>query len=160
MPATYENIATTTLNSNTSTVDFTNISQSYTDLILVVNGSTTPDTALELRVGNGAIDTGSNYSQTRLYGNGSTASSDRLNNTFFYTIGNFVNGMHIFHFMNYSNTTTNKTIINRASVSSTFLGASVNLWRSTSAINCIRVYVATNNMTSGSSFTLYGVKAA
>jgi hypothetical protein len=40
MAKTYEPIATTTLGSNTATVDFTGISQAYTDLILVIDDST------------------------------------------------------------------------------------------------------------------------
>ena len=39
MPITYEPIATTTLTTTTASVTFSSISGSYTDLILVINGT-------------------------------------------------------------------------------------------------------------------------
>ena len=76
--STYTPIATTTLSSAQATVDFTGISSAYTDIILIANyGLSLPDESPMLRVGNGSIDTGSNYSSTELYGTGSSAGSQR-----------------------------------------------------------------------------------
>jgi hypothetical protein len=61
--------------------------------------------------------------------------------------------------MNYSNTTTYKTIIARGSGASNEVKAQVNLWRSTSAITSITVYAGGGNFNSGASFTLYGIKS-
>jgi hypothetical protein len=65
--------------------------------------------------------------------------------------------------MNYSNTTTNKTVISRTNVTSgSFPGTEtmVNLWRSTSAINVIELRQSgSGQYLSGTTFTLYGIKA-
>ncbi len=76
---TYVALDTKTLTSNATSVVFTSINQGYTDLILVCNsGQVTADTSYNLRVGtSNSIDTGNNYSDTALNGNGSTASSYR-----------------------------------------------------------------------------------
>jgi hypothetical protein len=170
MPATYESIATTTLGSDTAQINFTSISTAYTDLLFVASFKTGQAAPFKMWVGNGSIDTGSNYSNTNLIGDGSTASSSRVSNQAYFNAGyvnDTVQSILMVHFMNYSNTTTNKTALFRASFPSSSSQASfsqVGLWRSTSAINYIRI--ETNQPTlpqvfsSGSTFTLYGIKAA
>lgn len=164
MPATYEPIATTTLGSTVGSYTFTSIPATYTDLVLVTNLATDSATQFDLRVGNGSIDTGSNYSITYLLGNGSAASSSRGSNATAayagYSSSTALNKMHIFHFMNYSNTTTYKTTLLRYAAADTASTAVVSLWRSTSAINTIQIIALGNNLTSGSTLTLYGIKAA
>ena len=128
--------------------------------------------AFLMRVGNGSLSTSSIYSQTALYGTGSAAGSDRITNGdainvfnnlgFTSTVG--ANNL-FFHFMNYSNTTTYKSILARGNnpAGTAYPGtlASVSLWRSTSAINIISLYrQSTDTFLSGSTFTLYGIKAA
>lgn len=164
MPATYDCIATTTLGSNQTDITFSSISSNYTDLILVVNaGQVTADNFYAIQVGNGSIDTGSNYSDTALNGNGSTASSYRnTSSTRALVAGSndsAVKDNIIVHFQNYSNTTTNKTILSRANITAYRVVATVSLWRSTSAINTIKIYGGAN-LLSGSTATLYGIKAA
>jgi len=160
--STYTPLANTTLASTQTEVNFTSISQIYTDLVLVVAGSTTSATSLFMRVGNGSVDTASNYSVTRLYGSGSAASSDNLTSqdVMYISTGNFTTANTIVNLQNYSNTTTYKTMIYRLNMPAAFVGANVNLWRSTSAINTIKVYVTSSTLTVGSTFTLYGIAAA
>ena len=160
--STYSPIATTTLSTTQTEVNFTSISGSYTDLVLIVSGSTTSATSLFMRVGNGSVDTGANYSVTRLYGNGSAASSDRLSSqdVMYISTGNFTTANTIVNLQNYSNTTTYKTMIYRLNMPEAFAGANASLWRSTSAINTIKVYVTSSTLTVGSTFTLYGIAAA
>jgi hypothetical protein len=63
--------------------------------------------------------------------------------------------------MNYSNTTTYKTVLLRSNNASAITVATVGLWRSTSAINTIKIYADGAAVFSvGSTFTLYGIKAA
>lgn len=171
MPATYEPIATTTLGSTQTSVTFSSISGTYTDVILVcsITPSDTQAPALLCEVNS---DTGSNYSGTFLYGNGSAAGSNRLTSqTRFtlarqYSLGDSTSGQPNFitHFQNYSNATTYKTVMTRANTPSgtTYRGveASVGLWRSTSAITTIKVFVSAGGFASGSTFTLYGIAAA
>jgi hypothetical protein len=162
MPAgpTYEPIATTTLGSAQSSVNFTNFG-GYTDLVLVTSIKDSNDYAL-LRVGNGSLDTGSNYSRTYMLGNGSTATSSRTSNaTSWYVSADISNyELNIHHIMNYSNTTTNKTSVERATADGAYAG--VNLWRSTSAITVLSILSATgtSSLATGSTFTLYGIKSA
>ena len=167
--STYTPLATQTLGSATASITFSSISGAYTDLVLVVSSinATTTDTSLVFQVGNGSVDTGSNYSATDLTGNGTTASSSRASSS---TIA-YVNGpgigasttatnTFVMNFMNYANTTTYKTILIKGGIANQNAGAIVNLWRSTSAINTIKINQAAGNMNTGSTFTLYGIAAA
>ncbi len=160
MPSTYTPIATTTLGSDTATVSFSSISGSYTDLIMVVGGGLASQGAMQIRFNS---DTGSNYSVTRLYGDGSTATSDRFTSQTSLDLGFLqgnLNNNSIIHVMNYSNSTTYKTVLNRWNTPA-YTTAVVGLWRSTSAINALSIYNSTGiNLKSGSTFTLYGVKSA
>ena len=164
--STYTPIATTTLGSDTASITFSSISGSYTDLIVVSNSGIASggDGAIYMRVGNGSVDTGTNYSFTYLLGDGSAASSGRASNrneaiTMRTTNSLTANG--IAHLMNYSNTTTYKTILSRGNTANGITIAMVNLWRSTSAINIITmVDESGNNFVTGSTFTLYGIAAA
>ena len=173
MPATYEPIATYTAPSAQTEINFTSISGAYTDLVLVMNGAMSrTGAAFFMRVGNGSIDSGSNYSETELYGTGSAAGSARRTSqtewNIFSNVGSSTTvgeNTFIIQLMNYSNTTTNKTALGRATngSSSSYPGtaAAAFLWRSTSAINTIRLLRnSTDTFVTGSTFTLYGVKSA
>jgi hypothetical protein len=162
MPSTYEPIATTTLGSGVTNLTFSSIPSTYTDLILVCNGNTAAAANNYLQF-NG--DNGSNYSATRLSGDGSAASSARstsatqilLDGFGYWTTG--YNANKVIHIMNYANTTTNKTVLTRANNASIGTDAIVGLWRSTAAITSIR-FNSDSTLQAGSTFTLYGIKAA
>jgi hypothetical protein len=163
MASTYTPIATTTLGSPTINVTFSSISSAYTDLVLVVSYSrASGGNNISLRL-NG--DT-SNYSETYLEGDGSSAYSGRNNNDSNMRIAFIAGGTGtsqstmILNFQNYSNTTTYKTVLSRYSEASTAVGSAIGLWRSSSAINSIEIGRASFDFTTGSTFTLYGIKAA
>jgi len=168
MANTYESIATTTLGSTSTTVTFTGISSSYTDLVLVISAADSAATNVYLQMGNGSIDTGSNYSDTILTGNGTTAYSarDTSQTQILYayegtppTSPSF--GTYIIQFMNYSNTTTYKTVLSRANSASSGTDAIVGLWRSTAAINQIKLSAqGASTYSVGSTFSLYGIASA
>jgi hypothetical protein len=157
MAKTYEPIATTTLGSQQTSITFTSIPGTYTDLVLVLNGTATATQGLGFQF-NG--DTGNNYSATLLYGTGSAAVSSRNSNTSEGYSGriNTNQSVSISHIMNYSNTTTYKTAITRANSNGDILMANVCLWRSTSAITSIKYQGAT--FEAGCVFTLYGIASA
>jgi hypothetical protein len=160
MAATYEPIATTTLGSNQATITFTSIPGTFTDLIIAGFGLSGADAGVSVNF-NG--DTGSNYSYTFVYGDGSSAVSGRGSNQTFASGGRLgTNGAtSLFHIMNYSNTTTNKTMISRGDNASAITIAVVSLWRSTSAITSITLTAGGgNNFNTNSTFTLYGIAAA
>lgn len=164
MPATYEPIATTTLGSAQASVTFSSISGSYTDLVLVTNTYLSSSSQSGNITYNG--DTGTNYSVTFLGGNGSSASSSRsstranlpLDLGYGYSSSNF--GVYTVHIQNYTNTTTFKTMISRGGQAGISTNATVGLWRSTSAITSITCGTSGGNYVAGSTFTLYGIKAA
>jgi len=165
--STYTPIATTTLGSAQASVTFSSISGSYTDLIIVTNTGVASGGggSIYVQVGNGSVDTGSNYSYTYLQGDGSTAESGRSSNLTaartMRTTGTTVVANGSLHLMNYSNTTTYKTMLSRGNVASGLVIALVNLWRSTSAINVITMTDESGrNFVTGSTFTLYGIAAA
>jgi hypothetical protein len=152
-------------------ISFTSIPSTYTDLILVCNArsqrsATTSEVYAYLN-----SDGGNNYSRTRIWSNGSAAYSDRNTNQGLALFGEIpaasatsgVFGVSTLHLMNYSNTTTNKTLLSRNGFAqSTAQGdLYVNLWRSTAAISTISIYnTSASYWVIGSTFTLYGVKSA
>jgi len=167
MAITYEPIATTTLSSAAATVTFSSISGSYTDLVLVCNGGVTIAAAnAHLRFNS---DTGSNYSDTNITGTGSAVSSSRstsqtscILNSYGYP-ENDMNWNCIAHIMNYSNTTTYKTLLSRSNQADNGVSALVGLWRSTAAItsiDIISIFSGSPQFSIGTTFTLYGIKAA
>ena len=169
MATTYEPIATTTLGSDTANITFSSISSSYTDLVLICNWSNGAGGGANMQF-NG--DTGTNYSITTLNGNGSSAGSTRTTNQNYihlsYNIGVSTDSTTfapiIVHINNYSNATTNKTSLSKLSGTYASNGpgveAIVGLWRSTAAINSIKLFSTGYNLKSGMSATLYGIKAA
>lgn len=166
MASTYSPIATTTLGSASATVTFSSIPSTYTDLILIC--SMTATATLDTRV-NFNSDTGTNYSATRLMGDGTSATSNRSTNRGWIDL-NYVGGVgttapttSILQLNNYSNSTTYKTTLLRANeMSGTYQGteAIVGLWRSTAAINRLDITTSTSTFATGSTFTLYGIKSA
>jgi hypothetical protein len=164
MPKTYDSIATTTVATTGNTVTFSSIPSTYTDLILVssarrgINGSGGDGLKCQL---NG--DTGSNYSFSSGVGNGSTAAAFTSTGQTVFIAGNCSDGnfvTSICHILNYANTSTYKTILSRGNdVGDQSVSIGVSLWRSTSAINSIYLNAA-SGFWAGSTFTLYGIKAA
>jgi hypothetical protein len=164
MPITYEPLATTTLGSAAATVTFSSISGAYTDLILITNSATgVNDIDMYIQVNS---DTGSNYSWTRITGNGTSAASSRgSSSSLGYRVGN-MSGSNVgqnnavIQFQNYSNATTYKTILSRSNNASLLVELFVGLWRSTSAITSMDIKTQSGTFSTGSTFTLYGIKAA
>ena len=172
MPNTYVALDKITVTTATPSITFTGISGAYTDLVLVVSARSTyaaAEVAGFIRLGNGSIDTGSNYSRTRLLGTGSAASSARASNltaTPWDAIpgstsasGNFCTT--IISIQNYSNTTTYKTFLIRANEPNNYVEAEVGLWRGMSAINQVQIYGdGGGDLAVGSTFSLYGIANA
>jgi hypothetical protein len=165
MAKTYEPIATTTGTGSSGTVTFSSIPSTYTDLRLVANLQQSSSSYYPyFRVGNGSVDSGNNYGSTTVYGSGTGAGSLRGSN---FAAPDFTYAsptspafqLVTMDFLNYANTSVNKTVIYRANDAGQGLSATVMTWRSTSAINVIS-FITTNNWTTNATFTLYGIKAA
>jgi len=167
MATTYEPIATTTLSSNQTSVTISSIPATYTDLVLIINAKNDTLTNTEIRF-NG--DTATNYSNTMLSGNGTSATSAResnntsisIDNVAYMTTGDFAYS-NIIQIFNYANTTTFKTLLARANSAANGVDAIVGLWRKTpEAITSLTILTTTGtrNFITGSTFTLYGIKSA
>lgn len=160
MAITYESIATTTLGSDAATVTFSSISGTYTDLVLITAAKyTTGSSHIRLQYNS---DTGNNYSATAIYGDGAGAFSSRTSNTSSIAIARAGSefGVGITHIQNYSNTTTYKTCLSRGDLANSLTIAYVGLYRSTSAITTITLTSDVGSFTTGSTFSLYGIKSA
>jgi hypothetical protein len=165
---TYTQIASTTLGSAASSVTFSSIAGTYTDLVLVISArGTTVATSTSVYFTTNI--TGSNYSSTWLVGTGAGATSSRysgLGQGYLGYISAASNasdsrGTVIANFMNYSNTTTNKTVLSRGNVAEAETAAYVSLIRGTSALSTITVGEGGgNNFVAGSTFNLYGIQSA
>ena len=165
MATTYDPIATQTLGSAAVSVTFSSIPSTYTDIVLVMTGTTNNPTDPVLTFNN---DSGTNYSSTTLGGNGSAANSARYtsrsnmvidyNSSFRPTP---IAGPYIINIMNYANTSVYKTALCRANNASYGTDSVVGLWRSTSAINRIDILTGSSNTFDvGCTFTIYGIRAA
>jgi hypothetical protein len=154
MPKTYEPIATATATG--TTVTFNSIPQTYTDIHYVIYTPTFGGVNTNMNFNS---DTSTNYSFVQMYGEVgfSTPASFRGNNVT-YCLSGVSDGTAAIrgHIMNYSSTTTFKTLICRGG-GGRYIESSVSLWRSTAAITSILVGP---NLSSGTVVTLYGIKAA
>jgi hypothetical protein len=166
MPTTYEPIATNTLVSSAASITFSTIPATYTDLRLVFVGSYNTATSGEvwLRVNS---DTTSNYSNTNLTGDGSSAASNRVS-----TSRIFISAFNITanqpslitsDIFSYAGSTY-KTFLNTSSQDTNGSGEVVRqvaLWRSTAAITTVALRAGTSGaFLAGSTATLYGIKNA
>lgn len=167
MAGTYEPINTQTLTSNIADVYFTSIPQTYTDLVLVITAVAGGNTNAAWRVNN---DNGNNYSTQQTYSTSSNTIGTSNAQDNFARFDNWgaigTTGLYgcVVHFMNYSNTATHKTCINRSgNDGGPYPGTSfhVGTWRNTAAITSINILSQSGIwFATGSTFTLYGIRAA
>lgn len=170
MPATYEPIATTTLGSAASSITFSSIPGTYTDLrlILVTNdGDSGNGGALSVTLNSVTTTT---YSATYIDGDGATASSGRYTN-FPYINAGPINGatgtlsFYDINFFSYAGS-TNKSVLSRNSSDRNGAGtvtSTVALWRNTAAISSITIQsnnAPTRQLIAGTTATLYGILKA
>lgn len=168
MPATYDSLQTTVLTSATDTVTFSNISQSYTDLVLVCNAWTVSSTTYYGIRFNG--DSSTNYNTIVVRGNGSnnTVGSYAGSNEIYTSNGSPVStsvaaSAMMTNIMDYRNTSRFKTVISRDINANIESNMSVGSWASTAAITSITVRSGVSgpiNFAIGSSFSLYGIARA
>jgi hypothetical protein len=167
MPATYEPIATTTLGSATSTITFSSIPATYTDLRVVLVGTSTSAGFVVFRF-NG--DTATNYSYTELYGDGTSAASQGSSSNSRIGLGGTAAGinssatipsLYTIDVFSYAGSTF-KTTLNTSSGDFNGSGGverNIGMYRSTSAITAINL-VAGTSFGIGTTATLYGILKA
>jgi hypothetical protein len=178
MADTFRKIAEISLAAGTSSASFTSIPATYTDLQLYISARSartgTTEDQLVLQVNN---DSGSNYKRTTLYNDYSaiyangdstgyqTAYSTSLGSI---TAANALTssyGKMWVYFSDYANTSKFKQIhlqgtsqTNSDVANQGYFYFLAGEWTSTSAINSIKIVIATgNNFAAGSTATLYGI---
>jgi hypothetical protein len=166
MATTYEKIASTTLGSATSSITFSSIAATYTDLrvVLVATGSVSNYAKINFN-----SDTATNYSDIQIYGDSANAYSttDSTASTVFldggYTpMSTTVPALYEVDIFSYAGSTF-KTFLSAASIDKNGSGSVsrlVGLYRSTSAITSIVLAVNTGNFAVGTTATLYGILKA
>jgi hypothetical protein len=164
----YESIATVTVGAGgAANVEFTSIPSTFSHLQIRYYALCSSFNDFQVRVGNGSLDTAGNYTLHILGGNGSSAYSNGYANetqfkTGFSQSGSTTPAVGVVDFLDYGNTNKYKTMralggTDRNGSGDAQLASGV--WRSTSAINIIRLYLGVN-FNQYSHFALYGIKSA
>lgn len=162
--ATYEPLATTTLTSAQSSITFSSISGSYTDLRVVLSGKSSSNLWWGLRFNS---DTGSNYAYIQMRGNGGGTAQGSTSNSSYILLNEQAQSVitaGIYDIFSYANTATHKVVLGTYSGDASGSGIvqkTVGRWRSTSAITTVELW-----MTSSATYdidtmvTIYGITRA
>jgi hypothetical protein len=169
--STYEPIAHTALGSSTSTITFSNIPQTYTDLVLMMYAADTAGnyfSNIQIRFNGQTV--GTNNSGSTLIGRATSAIGFELNNRdgvwggYVSAISGHFSNARV-DIMSYSQSDTYKAILYRASlgvydvIGAPVVEHGVNSYRDQNAITSMVITVASTGL-AGSQFTLYGIRAA
>jgi hypothetical protein len=168
----YVSIATANGTGSSGTISFTGIPSTYSHLQLRSIGRGTQSgtfTNMTLRVGNGSIDSGSNYTYHRLFGSGSSITGDGAANqtSGLFGITGTGSGSNVYYtsvidFIDYKDTNKFKTIKSLDGYDNNgdgYIFFQSFLWRSTSAITNIEITLGGGqSITTASQFALYGIK--
>jgi hypothetical protein len=170
MPSTYTLISSNVLSTTAASVTFSAIPSTYTDLVLSISARSDyagANDQIKLQLN---TDTSTNYSMTRLYGDGANAASTANSNQSPTFLGYFSGGGSTsntfgstsIYLPSYA-VSQNKPIsvhsVMETNATTAFMNVTASLWRNTAAVNQI-VMTTLNaaNFVSGSSFYLYGIK--
>jgi hypothetical protein len=156
---TYNQITSVTLATTSSSVTFASVPQNFRDLILVVNGRSTGDTAISFRVNS---DSGQNYPQMFAYGSGSSTAIDRITNRPSFILEGFISANqnnNIIQITDYSAADKHKTVLARNNIPTVGVSMFAGRWANNSPITNIVVFTESNLFALGCTFTLYGIEA-
>jgi hypothetical protein len=169
MPATYDLITKTTLASTASTVTISGIPATYTDLRLITIIPTSASGGNDMFMSFNGDNASGNYSARSMDGHTSVTSvrstnQNRINYTLQYGYtGATLPEQVVTDIFNYTNTSVWKTILDQTfaytNVPNYGITKNVAVWRSTAAINAIKLDCGVA-MGIGTTFSLYGIKAA
>ena len=161
--ATYIPIATQTLGSAAASITFSSIPGTYTDLRLVVTCTTSAGDTVALQFNS---DTGNNYSNTELRGQGTTAiSGNEVTNNWIdfnssTATSTTVPQLTIIEIFSYAGSTNKALLGSEASDlnGSGTVQVTTGLWRNTSAITSIKLLLeSSSNFSTGTIATLWGI---
>ena len=165
MATTYEIIATTTLSSTSSTINFTSISSAYTDLRLVLTYKISAGAPLtRLRFNS---DTTALYSNTTFMSDGTTGSGNNYSGQTNIAIDTYGASTTIPTFItidlfSYAGATFKTVLLtaNEDQNGSGQLSIAAGLYRSTAAITSINLFPTASTYAVGTTATLYGILKA
>jgi hypothetical protein len=173
MANTYTLISSNVLGSNTSTITFSSIPSTYTDLVLLCSVRAVYASSFSSLRAYFNGDSSALASTTRLTGDGASASTSRDANISQGVFGGFTTAnsstsntfsSHELYIPNYLSTTSKPiwaTGAHETDAATAYIQLNAGLWRNTSAITSITVQDfagGVNNFAAGSSFYLYGIK--
>jgi hypothetical protein len=164
-PSAFESIATVSVSSATSSIEFTSIPSTYTHLQVRAFMVCSSTNNMYMQLGNGSIDSGSNYSWKQLWGEGTNANSNDGQSQGFFYIGYVASTTYpaacIIDIADYANTNKFKTAKainannnNTAGYVTSFSGN----WRSSSAVDRVKITTGSGTFNQYSHFALYGIK--
>jgi len=171
MPATYEPISSTTLNSDIAQIDFNSIPSSYTDLRMVIFADFSgTDATIRARLNN---NTNSIYYYTILRGAGSgSGTSESGNSNYLYINGQTQSNGYTYMFtvdiFQYTKSNIAKQIISAGYRNAAPFGGDLNIninrYDDNSAISSIQLFAngfnSSGRFTTGTTATLFGIKGA
>lgn len=162
MPSTFNCIATTTLTATASSITFSSIPNTYTDIIMMVAGNQSLNADGGLQFNN---DTGTNYSRIAMYAAGGSPgiddliqdNKDKIDISYF---DNTYQGSAYTQIFNYTGS-SRKSILNYFNARATAdLATTTGTWENTAVINTITYVPGAGHFNAGMSVTLYGIKSA
>lgn len=154
---TYIPLATVTLATSATNVFLTNISQDYSDLVIVSNIIISNGQEVGIRF-NG--DSGDNYLMINMRGTGGSTTTSSIQDSGYVPIQKNVSGnaVVITEIMGYSKTDRLKAIVNRAGSNNFGVIASAHQWADTSAVTSIALQsINGGSIATGSTFKLFGI---
>ena len=174
LPGDFESIATTTVGSGgSSTITFSSIPATFTHLQIRAFHRAEDNVSGDFPSIRFNSDTGSNYTQHRIFGNGASAGAAGAASTvgygaFAYNVadGSYsanVFGPSIIDILDYANTSKNTTVRSLAGADnngSGFIGLNSFVWLNTNAITTITLQPNQNDFAQYSHFALYGIRSA
>ena len=154
--ATKTPLISTTLTTTTTGLTFSNIDQNYTDLEVIVSGTTNPAQNINLRY-NG--DTATNYAGTYMGGDGTSTLNGNLATQSYALSGAIYTAQTYISLTigNYSSSAMYKALLGRTSAPGSAVVAYTSSWRSTAPITSITF---TNALDAGVTISIYGISAA
>lgn len=172
MANTYTLISSNVLTGSAASVTFSSIPSTYTDLVLRISART--DRAAQnnsyIAIKPFNSDTATNYSATRIYGDGATATAARETSVDYGAIGyvpastatssTFGNiEIYIPSYLIAQNKPFSSDAAHENNATTAYRASVAGLWRNTAAITGITIdTLAQGNFIAGSSFYLYGIK--
>lgn len=167
----YESIATVSLSGTQSTITFSSIPSTYTHLQLRFFARNSRAANQDIYYIRFNSDTGTNYSDHEIYGDGATSfagnttttsaiilTNSAAGNTAANVFGSFV--VDIFDYKNTNKYKTTRSLGGFDANGTGYTGFSGGNWRDTSAISTITIVPNVGSFVQYSHFALYGIKGA